>query len=44
LYLRDLPDAELVRLDSGHFLVEDSLDEVVTAINRFYDGRIRSGR
>jgi len=44
MYLRDLPDAELVRLDSGHFIVEDSLDEVVTAINKFYDGRIRSGR
>ena len=26
-YLRDLPDAELVRLDSGHFAVEDNLDD-----------------
>ncbi|MGW4463445.1 alpha/beta fold hydrolase [Micromonospora sp. NPDC004704] len=44
MYLRDLPNAELVRLDSGHFVVEDSLDEVVTAINRFYDGRVRPAR
>ena len=27
-YLRDLPDAELVRLDSGHFAVEDNLEEI----------------
>jgi pimeloyl-ACP methyl ester carboxylesterase len=36
-YLRDVPEAELVRLDSGHFAVEDSLDEITTAIRRFYD-------
>ncbi len=44
MYLRDLPDAELVELDSGHFIVEDSLDEVVTAVNEFYSERIHLGR
>src|ERR1700754_1328354 len=39
-YLRDLPDAEMVRLDSGHFAVEDKLDEVVGAINKFYANRV----
>ena len=42
-YLRDLPDAELHMLDSGHFAVEDSLDEIVAQIKRFHaenvDGR-----
>ena len=36
-YLRDLPDAELVRLDSGHFAVEDNLDEIAGTMIRFYD-------
>lgn len=36
-YLRDLPDAELVRLDSGHFAVEDNLEEIVGTMIRFYD-------
>jgi pimeloyl-ACP methyl ester carboxylesterase len=35
-YLRDLPDAELIRLDTGHFAVEDSLDEIASAIRRFH--------
>ncbi len=39
-YLRDLPDAELIRLNSGHFAVEDSLDEIAGAIIRFYDQRV----
>jgi pimeloyl-ACP methyl ester carboxylesterase len=43
-YLRDLPEAELVRLDSGHFAVEDSLDEITTAIRRFYDTRVVRAR
>jgi pyruvate/2-oxoglutarate dehydrogenase complex dihydrolipoamide dehydrogenase (E3) component len=29
-YLRDFPEAELHMLDSGHFAVEDSLDEIAT--------------
>ena len=39
-YLRDLPNAELIRLDSGHFAVEDSLEEVSEAIVRFHAQRI----
>lgn len=36
-YLRDLPDAELVRLDSGHFAVEDNLDVIAGKMITFYD-------
>jgi pimeloyl-ACP methyl ester carboxylesterase len=39
-YLRDLPQAELHRLDSGHFAVEDSLDTIVSHIKRFYDEKV----
>jgi pimeloyl-ACP methyl ester carboxylesterase len=35
-YLRDLPDAKLVRLDSGHFAVEDCLEEIASGIETFY--------
>jgi pimeloyl-ACP methyl ester carboxylesterase len=39
-YLRDLPDAEMHRLDTGHFAVEDSVDEIQSGIRRFYDEKI----
>ena len=39
-YLRDLPDAELIRLDSGHFAVEDHLEEIAERIVRFYDENV----
>lgn len=39
-YLRDLPNATLVRLDSGHFAVEDSLEEIGTGIRKFYDSTV----
>jgi pimeloyl-ACP methyl ester carboxylesterase len=39
-YLRDLPHAELHRLDSGHFAVEDSLDVIAQNIRRFYDAHV----
>jgi pimeloyl-ACP methyl ester carboxylesterase len=39
-YLRDLPNAELIKLDSGHFAVEDKLDEIVDAISRFHAQRV----
>src|SRR4029453_14563488 len=39
-YLRDLPDAELHMLDSGHFAVEDTLDEIVAHIKRFHTEKI----
>jgi pimeloyl-ACP methyl ester carboxylesterase len=39
-YLRDLPEAELVRLDSGHFAVEDCLPQISEGITRFYETRV----
>jgi pimeloyl-ACP methyl ester carboxylesterase len=39
-YLRDLPEAELHMLDSGHFAVEDSLEEIVEHIKRFHDENV----
>jgi pimeloyl-ACP methyl ester carboxylesterase len=41
-FLRDLPDAEMHRLDSGHFAVEDSLPEIAGDIRRFYDEKVSS--
>ena len=35
-YLKELPNIEMHRLDSGHFAVEDCLDEITNNINRFY--------
>jgi hypothetical protein len=31
----------LVRLDSGHFAVEDRLDQITASILRFYDTKVR---
>jgi pimeloyl-ACP methyl ester carboxylesterase len=39
-YLKDLPNAEMHRLDSGHFAVEDCLDEITSNIRRFYLERV----
>ncbi len=39
-YLKDLPNAEMHRLDSGHFAVEDSLDVIASNIRRFYDEKV----
>jgi pimeloyl-ACP methyl ester carboxylesterase len=39
-YLKDLPNAEMHRLDSGHFAVEDCLDEITSSIRRFYLERV----
>jgi pimeloyl-ACP methyl ester carboxylesterase len=39
-YLRDLPDAELHMLDTGHFAVEDSLEEIAAHIKRFYAEKV----
>jgi pimeloyl-ACP methyl ester carboxylesterase len=41
-YLRDLPDAELIRLDSGHFAVEDNLERIAEGISSFYATRVSS--
>jgi len=43
-YLRDLPNAQLVRLDSGHFALEDSLDEIAGGIEDFYDKVVTKSR
>ncbi len=39
-YLEDLPNAEMHRLDSGHFAVEDCLDYVARNIRRFHDEQV----
>ena len=39
-YLRDLPEAELHMLDSGHFAVEDSLEAIAAHIKRFHAEQI----
>jgi pimeloyl-ACP methyl ester carboxylesterase len=39
-YLKDLPNAEMYRLDSGHFDVEDCLVEITSNIQRFYLERV----
>jgi len=36
-YLDDMPNAEMHRLDSGHFAVEDCLEYIARNIRRFYD-------
>jgi pimeloyl-ACP methyl ester carboxylesterase len=41
-YLRDLPDATLVRLDSGHFAIEDNLETIATGIKDFYDRQVQA--
>jgi len=39
-YLRDLPNAEMHRLNSGHFAVEDCFEEISKNIGSFYEGRV----
>lgn len=41
-FLKDLPDAELHKLDSGHFAVEDNLDFISDTISKFYDKNVVS--
>jgi pimeloyl-ACP methyl ester carboxylesterase len=36
-YLKDLPKAEIHRLDAGHFAVEDNLDYISQHIHTFYN-------
>jgi pimeloyl-ACP methyl ester carboxylesterase len=40
-YLTDLPKAEMHRLATGHFAVEDSLNEIVESMHCFYLGKVR---
>jgi pimeloyl-ACP methyl ester carboxylesterase len=39
-YLKDLPDAELHVLDTGHFALEDKLDEMAPLIHDFLDRKV----
>jgi pimeloyl-ACP methyl ester carboxylesterase len=39
-YLNDLPEAEMHRLESGHFAVEDCLDQIAANMHRFYNERV----
>jgi pimeloyl-ACP methyl ester carboxylesterase len=39
-YLKDLPNAEMHTLDSGHFAVEDCLAEITSNIQSFYLERV----
>ncbi len=41
-YLRDLPHAELVLLDTGHFALEDKLDVMAPLIHGFLDRNVAS--
>lgn len=43
-YLRDLPDAELHLLDTGHFALEDQGDALVGLIRDFLDRRMAANR
>lgn len=39
-FLKDLPKAELHRLDAGHFAVEDNLDLISSEMHRFYAEKV----
>jgi pimeloyl-ACP methyl ester carboxylesterase len=39
-YLRDLPNAEMHRLESGHFAVEDHVDYIADNIARFHAANV----
>ena len=39
-YLRDLPNAELHLIDTGHFALEDKLDEIGPLIRNFLDHKV----
>jgi pimeloyl-ACP methyl ester carboxylesterase len=41
-YLRDLPEAELHLLDTGHFVLKDRLDEMMPLIRDFLDRKVAS--
>jgi len=42
-YLRDLPQAELHLLDTGHFALEDHADEIARLIQEFFDRKMPKG-
>jgi pimeloyl-ACP methyl ester carboxylesterase len=41
-YLRDLPDAELHLLDTGHFALEDKGAEIAALMLDFLDRKVQS--
>jgi pimeloyl-ACP methyl ester carboxylesterase len=41
-YLKDLPRAEIHRLQSGHFAVEDCLEVIASKMVEFHEARVRS--
>ena len=43
-YLKDLPKAEMHRLDAGHFAVEDHLDYISNNMHRFYAEKVTNGK
>ena len=43
-YRQDLPDAEIHRLRTGHFAVEDHLDYITEHMIRFYDAKVAGVR
>jgi len=43
-YLRDLPDAELHLLDSGHFALEDKHEEITRLMRDFLDRKVARGK
>ena len=43
-YLKDLPKAEMHRLDTGHFAVEDCLPYIAGNMHRFYDEKVAGQR
>ena len=43
-YLNDLPNAEMHRLDAGHFATEDSSAEISAEIHRFYNDKVATDK
>ena len=43
-FLKDLPKAEMHRLEAGHFAVEDCLDYIAENIHRFYRDVVAGGK
>jgi pimeloyl-ACP methyl ester carboxylesterase len=43
-YLKDLPKAEMHRLNAGHFAVEDHLDYISSNMHRFYAAKVANGK
>jgi len=42
--LKDLPNAEIHRLNAGHFAVEDHLDYIASNMQRFYATKVAGGK